>query len=445
MQSRLRHRSLSPPNVSALLSSGLYQPPPPPVDQVLAYAQWVGLELQHRSDLTWIAEKGLSAPLPEHWVVCTVDPEVATGTQEDVYYFNEATGESIWDHPLDEVFRELARVFNEADPVEHEIIMKIREAKMQHVHRLKVDEQLKHPQKHRPKLGARKIAAGQTEPDDAHHQSTQASLEYNTLSTQSEVPLKSITAQTDDWECTETVGCDPMPVDIALMTNPITQSAETITKPPDNTTGMACNTTPGVMSLAPHPSFAQFTPSSVRVRSNSQMSGLPGWKRGESTRGSATLMSPAESHVDDDDKSKSHSDDDNTTPAQQPSVLPPGAMSDANPTAEALMKEMVASFQTQLVDHKREVQVAMRQDEDNTQQLKAILSGGVTKLPPPPRAFPQPTKVSQVSSRLQRLGWCTCYGLVFFLHITICIAVALGLPSLLNTEVSALLGEEREL
>lgn len=40
--------------------------------------------------LLWIAREGLKAPLPEHWLPCRTN----TG---DVYYFNFATGESLWD------------------------------------------------------------------------------------------------------------------------------------------------------------------------------------------------------------------------------------------------------------------------------------------------------------------------------------------------------------
>ena len=51
--------------------------------------------------LRWIAREGLKAPLPENWKPCK------TGEAGEVYYFNFATGESVWDHPCDEHYRKL--------------------------------------------------------------------------------------------------------------------------------------------------------------------------------------------------------------------------------------------------------------------------------------------------------------------------------------------------
>ena len=51
--------------------------------------------------LRWIAREGLKAPLPENWKPCK------TGEAGEVFYFNFATGESVWDHPCDEHYRKL--------------------------------------------------------------------------------------------------------------------------------------------------------------------------------------------------------------------------------------------------------------------------------------------------------------------------------------------------
>ena len=72
----------------------------PPHSQVLDYANWLGMEINQDSQLTWIAEEGLKAPLPDNWRQCKTDTA-------DLYYFNFQTGESIWDHPLDEQFKAL--------------------------------------------------------------------------------------------------------------------------------------------------------------------------------------------------------------------------------------------------------------------------------------------------------------------------------------------------
>ena len=51
--------------------------------------------------LRWIAREGLKAPLPENWKPCKA------AEAGEVYYFNFATGESVWDHPCDEHYRKL--------------------------------------------------------------------------------------------------------------------------------------------------------------------------------------------------------------------------------------------------------------------------------------------------------------------------------------------------
>lgn len=48
--------------------------------------------------LMWIAREGLKAPLPKDWKPCQSE-------DGDVYYFNFKTGQSIWDHPSDEHYR----------------------------------------------------------------------------------------------------------------------------------------------------------------------------------------------------------------------------------------------------------------------------------------------------------------------------------------------------
>ncbi|GLE00756.1 hypothetical protein PINS_up009544 [Pythium insidiosum] len=68
---------------------------------VLEHAQRLGLDLETESDLLWIARESLVAPLPDGWFHAT-----ATETGE-LYYYNEATGESRWDHPCDDHFRQL--------------------------------------------------------------------------------------------------------------------------------------------------------------------------------------------------------------------------------------------------------------------------------------------------------------------------------------------------
>ncbi|KAJ0412724.1 hypothetical protein ATCC90586_002354 [Pythium insidiosum] len=69
--------------------------------EVLEYASWLGMDLENEQDLFWIAREGLKAPLPENWKPCK------TTDTEEIYYFNFATGQSTWDHPCDEFYRNL--------------------------------------------------------------------------------------------------------------------------------------------------------------------------------------------------------------------------------------------------------------------------------------------------------------------------------------------------
>jgi hypothetical protein len=72
----------------------------PTARQIADYARWMGMDPVGEATLLWIAREGLKAPLPEHWLPCRTN----TG---DVYYFNFATGESLWDHPMDVVYKKL--------------------------------------------------------------------------------------------------------------------------------------------------------------------------------------------------------------------------------------------------------------------------------------------------------------------------------------------------
>ncbi|KAL3885264.1 hypothetical protein ACJMK2_025352 [Sinanodonta woodiana] len=69
-------------------------------EDLYEYAAIIGIDPSKEPHLLWIAREGINAPLPEHWKPCQ-DPN------QDIYYFNFATGESIWDHPCDEFYRKM--------------------------------------------------------------------------------------------------------------------------------------------------------------------------------------------------------------------------------------------------------------------------------------------------------------------------------------------------
>ncbi|KAJ1463325.1 hypothetical protein M885DRAFT_430258, partial [Pelagophyceae sp. CCMP2097] len=73
----------------------------PSQEEVMEYAKWLGMDLEKDVDMFWIAREGLKAPLPENWKPCK------TTDTDEIYYFNFASGESTWDHPCDEYYRNL--------------------------------------------------------------------------------------------------------------------------------------------------------------------------------------------------------------------------------------------------------------------------------------------------------------------------------------------------
>ena len=64
------------------------------------YAYWLGMDPVKEEGLLWIAREALKAPLPEHWKPCR-------SPTNEIYYFNFQTGESVWEHPCDEYYKNL--------------------------------------------------------------------------------------------------------------------------------------------------------------------------------------------------------------------------------------------------------------------------------------------------------------------------------------------------
>nr|CAB3229941.1 centrosomal protein of 164 kDa-like [Phallusia mammillata] len=72
----------------------------PMEEEIHEYARVIGLDPLKEPNLLWIAREGINAPLPNHWKPCQ-------DTNGDIYYFNFETGDSIWDHPCDEFYRNM--------------------------------------------------------------------------------------------------------------------------------------------------------------------------------------------------------------------------------------------------------------------------------------------------------------------------------------------------
>ncbi|CAH8512912.1 unnamed protein product [Dicrocoelium dendriticum] len=73
----------------------------PSDDDILSYARLIGIDPELEPELLYLAQEGLTAALPPEWKPC----QDVTG---DIYYFNFATGQSIWEHPCDVYYRDLA-------------------------------------------------------------------------------------------------------------------------------------------------------------------------------------------------------------------------------------------------------------------------------------------------------------------------------------------------
>ncbi|XP_058519841.1 centrosomal protein of 164 kDa isoform X7 [Ochotona princeps] len=72
----------------------------PSEQEILEFAREIGIDPTKEPELMWLAREGIVAPLPMEWKPC----QDITG---DIYYFNFANGQSTWDHPCDEHYRNL--------------------------------------------------------------------------------------------------------------------------------------------------------------------------------------------------------------------------------------------------------------------------------------------------------------------------------------------------
>ncbi|NXA56599.1 CE164 protein, partial [Nothocercus julius] len=72
----------------------------PSEQEIQDFAREIGIDPAQEPELMWLAREGIVAPLPPEWKPC----QDITG---DIYYFNFANGQSTWDHPCDDHYREL--------------------------------------------------------------------------------------------------------------------------------------------------------------------------------------------------------------------------------------------------------------------------------------------------------------------------------------------------
>lgn len=85
----------------------------PMAEELQDYASYLDINLGVDPDLLWIAEEAFFAPLPDHYVT-------HHDGMGDLYYFNTATNESSYCHPMDNLFRKIAHEFGSPAQVEAE-------------------------------------------------------------------------------------------------------------------------------------------------------------------------------------------------------------------------------------------------------------------------------------------------------------------------------------
>lgn len=70
-------------------------------EEVLEYAEMVGIDMELERDLLWLAREGLLAKLPDGWRACK-----DRNGPGDVFFFHSASGKSTWHHPMDAVYKQ---------------------------------------------------------------------------------------------------------------------------------------------------------------------------------------------------------------------------------------------------------------------------------------------------------------------------------------------------
>lgn len=79
----------------------------PTEEELYEYAESLGLIIPEDNDLLYLAREGLKARLPKEWKPCQ--------TKDDqIFYFNFETGESVWEHPCDTLYKRKIKEAKEA-------------------------------------------------------------------------------------------------------------------------------------------------------------------------------------------------------------------------------------------------------------------------------------------------------------------------------------------
>lgn len=76
-----------------------YNPDP---EEIIDYAEFLGMDVNNDQEFFYIAKEGLKAPLPDPW-------KPVQDAEEELYFYNFETQEIIKEHPCDEYYKDLYR------------------------------------------------------------------------------------------------------------------------------------------------------------------------------------------------------------------------------------------------------------------------------------------------------------------------------------------------
>ncbi|EEC01758.1 hypothetical protein IscW_ISCW015610 [Ixodes scapularis] len=71
-------------------------------EDIVLYAEHLGIELPNEQNLLWIAQAGLEVSLPPPWYP-------VEDSQGRIYYYNSVTKETKWEHPLDSYYKAMVK------------------------------------------------------------------------------------------------------------------------------------------------------------------------------------------------------------------------------------------------------------------------------------------------------------------------------------------------
>ena len=71
----------------------------PTQEEIHGYAKFLGMDIVKDKEFLYIAEEGLKAPVPEPWMTYF-------NSKDEIFYVNSITNERMYDHPLDEEYRQ---------------------------------------------------------------------------------------------------------------------------------------------------------------------------------------------------------------------------------------------------------------------------------------------------------------------------------------------------